>query len=1389
MLATISNDDLLPILPMCIKGKKINVILDRCSTMSHILREIEEPIGAQRTGHATTTLNTLGTTTTTKGPIATFSLTTTDGEEVPVTAKVIPRILPNIKTKKYKEAIEACRRKHPDLDLPTYTGDDMKIHMLLAGKTANLLTGEKVIKLGALEIRDTKLGSPAHYIQGSLHVKHSEEESDNNITLLTAAIRTDNECEKIIMLEDRKLEQLVNDTFNGREFKQEEDDEPSKEEILQRFEEKIVKQFNEGGDLVGYQVSLPWKHPDSRERIPENKQQTMAMTKSNCARMEKLGKLQLFHQSILDHIKEGILREVDMSDPQDAAKRTFVPSFGVLNPKSTSSPVRLVVAANLPRNNSVNDQLASSINMLLPLDALVHRWRVHETGVTADISKAYYRISIDPDSRRAFNIIWYKKPEERKGLMVLELMKLPMGSGPSQFIMILVFNFHLKEDEDQEASTHLRESLYSDNAVTSLPADLDVAEFVMRMHHCVARGGFSLKKFSTNCNNLREKLRQENLYNEAEVKVAQVLGLRWLIDGKDLCGFNTPAEIEEGTPWTKRRVLSFCHQTYDGQTGILCGIVIRGTAFFSAICQKYEWDDELTEEDVATWTPIYNDIIRATKVTFNRWYGIRVDRPCRLHLFADASSSHYLACLAYLEQDGKSALVAGKAKIPPKSLREKEDTVPKRELEALVMSARLLDKLWDALTPHYPHLTALIHSDATIPLSWIRQESTINRFVTNRVKRFHQLVGGRANLHHVSTEDNVADYPSRGLKIEDFTNPNHVYWTGPGLMHDYSLEPFKAAAGAPSKSGEIVLASAEEQELPHPSVLRLLDWKSAKTLSQVTRTLAKVIKFTRRARKQQELGERELSKLAMNKLLRAEQEATIPDIINYLTTGQGTRHSWIHSMSLFVDRQGLVRLGGRLGRSNLDFAAKYPVLYPKESPLFRLRILEYHSRSHCGSRDVKQLLQRQFWTPAIGKKIQSIIGECFKCRKATGHPLRPPGPPPLPATRVIPESYAALGADYTGSFTVRCGKGSKETKSVYILIVSCTSTRHFQGYVVEDLTTETFLHQLRRHAAVFGSAHTIYSDRASNFLSAKDILGRTLAEEWVSDVGEKLGRKGVTWIPNPSALSPEMSGHIETIVKMLKQGLKRSIGRQLINIEEFRTLVAEGTSIMNDRPLTAELSPDHRDRTPVSPNKLLFARQITPLPYGEDHLEDYNDPSYLPEEKELGRVWKSLAKKLETFRRQFADDWLMTLRERHINDHVQDPAVAADVGVGDLCLIRKENVKRSLWDLATVERLLPSTDSKVRALELRTQNGLVSRPLGKVFPLRKARDLTGEAQQPANNEEADATPLLSREGNDPRRDETETAAPKTRPTRKSKEAGRRRVARWTKRLQREDEEM
>ena len=1390
MTTTQPSSRLLPILQLLVNNQKVNIALDRCSTMSYIIESMVDHLGATRVGFCTNKINVVGGSRVSKGSIAHFKINLRNGDQVKVQGQVVPKILPDLETDKYKEAVKAVRIKYPELDLPNFESKTMEVHVLLAGDVANELSGKEVYKVGKkLEVRSSLVGP--FYIQGSLDDKQNTQvSSGGNITLLTASNWTEKECDKIMLLQDvdERMNSIIEGVFNQREFQKGEDEDLSKEDIISRFEENIKVKEKDG--VLEYEVALPWKNSDSRTQIPENFRQTLAMSKSNASRMKRLGVLGLFHQSILDHVKEGIFKRVDISEN---SSRKYVPSFGVLNPKSSSTPVRLVVAANLPRNNSVNDQLANSLNLLLPLDMLVHRWRVHEVGVTADVSRAYYRIFLSPLDRGCFTILWFEEPEEQKGMMALELQRLPMGSGPSQAIMLLVFNYHLKNDKDQEASQHLMDCLYSDNAVTSLPADIDTGSFCKRMHAAMARGGFTLKKFSTNNDELREQLRAESLYNEAEVEVAQVLGLKWFCLDKDLIGFNSPT-VPEGS-LTKRKILSFCHQGFDGLSGILCGILIKGTSYFSEICPQYDWDSELSEDHVAAWVPIQHDIIRATKVTFPRWYQIDVNKPTRLHVFCDAAQRKYLACLAFLEQDGHSVLVAGKAKIPPKNLREKEDTVPKLELEALVLAARMLDKLLEALSPHYTQIVALIHSDATIALTWLVQESALNRFVHNRVKRFHQLVQGRADLFHCTTDENVADYPSRGMSIESFMDHRHPYWTGGSVVHDYTRKPFQAAAGSPSKEGELVLACTTEEEQPRPSALQLFKWGTdpltgkrtpvsrlngrVLSLSQVTRVLACVIKFLRRYRKQPELGGRELSKNAMVLLIKGEQTETIADIVQYLKTKKGAKHSWIHSMSLWVDKQGLVRLGGRLGRSGLNFGQRYPILYPHTSPLWTLRIQEYHLRNHCGVKTVKHILQRQFWTPAIGRAIEVVIKDCYNCKKATGVPYRPPGPPQLAAARVIPDSYSTIGVDYTGSFSVRSSPGSKETIPVYLLLISCVATRHFMAYVVTDLSTETFLHQLRRHAAVVGSSHTIYSDRAANFLAAADVLGKKLADEWVSELGEKLGRKGVTWKPNTSSYSPHQSGHIEALVKVLKTGLKRSLGRRLVDIEEFRTLVSEAVCICNDRPLIADLSPDHRDRLPITPNKLLLGKSISPLPYGEDCLEDLEDPSYIPKERELGQVWKSLAKKLDIFKTHFAQDWLMTLRARHIQDFVRDPATAADIEVGDLCVVSgKDHVKRSLWSLGIVERILPSSDAKARAVEIRVSSGLITRPLERVCLVIKGNKLKGKENAGPSADNGTGQPVVEIRPVDQSRPE--------RPTRAAKTRGRERVKGWCEELNEEN---
>ena len=142
----------------------------------------------------------------------------------------------------------------------------------------------------------------------------------------------------------------------------------------------------------------------------------------------------------------------------------------------------------------------------------------------------------------------------------------------------------------------------------------------------------------------------------------------------------------------------------------------------------------------------------------------------------------------------------------------------------------------------------------------------------------------------------------------------------------------------------------------------------------------------------------------------------------------------------------------------------------------------------------------------------------------------------------------------------------------------------------------------------------------------------------------------------------------------------------------------------------------------------------------------------------------------------------MALRARHIQDFVKDPVTAADVGVGDLCLVAgKPHVKRSLWSLGTVERILPSSDSKARALEIRVGTGLITRPLEKVCPVLKGYQLQGQAGPPVDKELRQRTTKIR-----PVDQASVTSSQPKRPTRAAKSKGRERVQGWCKELQEED---
>ncbi|GFW24455.1 uncharacterized protein TNCV_606961 [Trichonephila clavipes] len=150
-----------------------------------------------------------------------------------------------------------------------------------------------------------------------------------------------------------------------------------------------------------------------------------------------------------------------------------------------------------------------------------------------------------------------------------------------------------------------------------------------------------------------------------------------------------------------------------------------------------------------------------------------------LHGFADASEKCYGAVIYCRSQspDGATTvkLVTSKSRVVP----VKSVTVPRLELCAVVLLAKLMKRVETALQMKTPPV--YLWSDSTIVLAWIQKEpNLLKTFVANRVATIQHLTNAE-QWHHVSLEQNPADLVSRGLDPSSLHN-NSLWWNGPKFL-------------------------------------------------------------------------------------------------------------------------------------------------------------------------------------------------------------------------------------------------------------------------------------------------------------------------------------------------------------------------------------------------------------------------------------------------------------------------------------------------------------------------------------------------------------------------------------------------------------------------------
>lgn len=165
---------------------------------------------------------------------------------------------------------------------------------------------------------------------------------------------------------------------------------------------------------------------------------------------------------------------------------------------------------------------------------------------------------------------------------------------------------------------------------------------------------------------------------------------------------------------TKRSILSIASMIFD-PLGLLAPCTIIAKILIQNLwLEKLTWDESLPSSLHCKWTQYYNQLKSLNNFKIPRQAVASNKVEVQIHGFADASKNAYGACVYIRTVDKEtkihSNLLCAKTKVAPL----KTQTIPRLELCAALMLAKLISTVEDALDTNIDSVT--YWSDSTIVL-------------------------------------------------------------------------------------------------------------------------------------------------------------------------------------------------------------------------------------------------------------------------------------------------------------------------------------------------------------------------------------------------------------------------------------------------------------------------------------------------------------------------------------------------------------------------------------------------------------------------------------------------------------------------------------------------
>ena len=1071
------------------------------------------------------------------------------------------------------------------------------------------------------------------------------------------------------------------------------------EKEMQMIEQGLVRREKH------WEANYPWIRDPAL--LKDNKAVILAILKSTERRLLKnQSHADTYQAQIVDMIERNVARKLSKEeiDKYDGPVQ-YISHHEVLKKDSVSTPCRIVFNSSAKHNGySLNDYWAKGPDVINNMLGILLRFREGQFALAGDIRKMYHSVYLSTLDSHTHRFLW-RDLDTTKDPDTYIMTRVSFGDKPAGTIATVALRKTAQEHSQMypTAASSIVQNSYIDDILDSFDDANELSETASNIEWILSTGGFSIKAWLTS-SNVQDELRNTNPNLSPDLlslEDSKILGMFW-----DQVGDNFKYKVKlnfspknrkvrtgpdvkrndleqiRSLRLTKRSVLSQISGMFDP-----LGLLVPFTATAKIMMQQLwknelktlDWDDPLPKDISEKWLEFFDDMFEVENLSFKRCVkpsGV-VDLPM-LILFSDASEEAYGTCayVRWKHVDGNvtTNLIAAKGKVAP----IKVTTLPRLELCAAVLSKRLFSFIKKESRFTFSKVMFIV--DSSIVQAMIQKESYgFKTFAGVRIGEIQQSTE-KNQWYWTESENNISDWITRPKHPEEL-HTNSDWQRGPSWLHleenDWPVKniPSPDIELPEIKNEKVFVVDAKEST-------DVIDMKRYSNYNRLLYIVARILSISYDKYKPSLYNLKILPTLEL--IMKAElclikmAQASITDADlkkKYKRLGAKRR------------TDGVIIICGRIEAwMKASYNNQEMILLPYEHPLSRLYVVMVHNYTHSGISATSSKVRLKYWIVKLGKLVRSVRFNCVPCRKIEKKCCEQIMSP-LPDVRLQPApAWSSVSLDLFGPIEIRGEVNKRSRGKAYGVLFNCLLTRAVHIDVAPDYSTDAFLQALRRFMSFRGSPTNIFSDPGSQLQGAANTLNNikeNLDEKKLLEFGIK---NGFQW-HFTAADAPWQNGCSESLVKSSKRAIMNAIGSQVLSIIELSTVFYECSNLLNERPIGMQTQ-DISDGSYLCPNDMLLGRATSRISSGPFDYDSTFKRRHLLVQSIVNAFWIKW--------NRFYFPSLVVRQKWHVEKR--------NVLVGDIVLLQDSNAVRGHWKLARVSQAHPSSDGKVRSVEVEYKN-------------------------------------------------------------------------------------